>query len=106
MSMHIDKIPLIIRECSNKGVIIERHRLPNVIEGFEVSPMPEDKLKKLTKDELEMYAEALYLIKCEPQYQWNEGFRLLEKLGFEKKSREVGHRCYSRMVYKMEDEND
>lgn len=100
MSAHIDKIPLIIRECLNKGVAIEYYMLPNVIEGFEVSPMPEDKLKKLTKDELETYAEALYLIRCEPHYQWEEGFRLLEKLGFEKKTREVGHRQYSRMVYK------
>lgn len=78
--MKHENIPVLIRQCLDKGIQISNYKLDNVLKSFEKSPMPDDKIKELNKEELDLYVDALYLITCEWQCGWSRGQKILKQL--------------------------
>ena len=93
-------------QASRKDIEIE---LPpriedGVLRSYARMPMPDEKLKKLSAEELDFYASALYFCSLESSTYWKRGQSMLEIMGFKKNTREAGHRGFTGMKYRGKEE--
>lgn len=95
----MSELTVLVKRCLAFGVAILPFQQGSVFRKYNDYKMPDEQLAVLKKPELEKYVKALYLSNQEMARDWAKGHEMLMQLGFERKERKEGHRCFVSLSY-------
>ena len=98
----MSNLPVLIKRCLTYGIVIYPFQLDTILRMYDKYQIPDDELNNLSPSCVKDYVKALNLSGQEMARDWTQGHKLLEQLGFEKKERKEGHRCFVTMKYTKE----